>query len=354
MTAPTAMLPTTVPHRKLIRSWLIPLCRRNTALAIALAAVDCVLLALLMTGVVSAPTLPGQLLCGAAAGFVIGRMFILAHDACHHSLTAHRGLNRALGRLLMLPSLTPYSLWDKGHNVVHHGYTNLRDFDFVWQPKSLAEFQALSPTGRSLERIYRSGWAPWMYYLVEIWWRRLFFPSRSLLPTRRRIFWIDSMTAALVAGAWIAALIAVAVSTGQSPLRLLLAGFVLPQLVWNAMIGFVVYIHHTHPAIAWYSDKQAWGQSQPFVSTTVHVRFRKFLGLDWGSLIHHINEHTAHHVDMTIPLYRLRAAQSLLEQRIPGIVVQTFSWRWYFDTARRCKLYDYERRRWLDFEGRPS
>jgi len=343
-----------VPHRKIIRSWLLPICRRNTALALGLAVLDCAALALLLTGVVRAPHIAAQLLCGTAAGFVIGRLFILAHDACHQSLTDHRRLNRFLGRLLILPSLTPYSLWDKGHNVVHHGYTNLRDFDFVWQPLTLAEYRALSPQRQCLQRIYRSGWVPWLYYGVEIWWKRLFFPSRALMPTRRPIFWIDSLVVAVLAAAWIAALALIASATGRSPVRLVLCGFVLPQLAWNAMIGFIVYVHHTHPRIAWFSDKASWARSQPFVSSTVHVRFRRFMGLDWGAAIHHINEHTAHHVDMTIPLYRLRGAQALLEQRISSIVVQEFSWRWYFDTARRCKLYDYERDRWTDFDGRPS
>jgi len=72
--------------------------------------------------------------------------------------------------------------------------------------------------------------------------------------------------------------------------------------------------------------------------------------------MHHIMEHTAHHLDMSIPLYRLKRAQAKLEQLMPGrIVVQAFSWRWYFDTARRCKLYDFATQRWLDFRGsRPS
>ena len=48
-------------------------------------------------------------------------------------------------------------------------------------------------------------------------------------------------------------------------------------------------------------------------------------------------------------------AQALLEEKLPGhIVVQPFSWRWYFGTARRCKLYDFGRRQWTDFSGRPT
>jgi omega-6 fatty acid desaturase (delta-12 desaturase) len=31
--------------------------------------------------------------------------------------------------------------------------------------------------------------------------------------------------------------------------------------------------------------------------------------------------------------------------------VEKFSWAWYFDTARKCKHYDFENKAWLDFEG---
>ncbi len=43
----------------------------------------------------------------------------------HNSLTPHRRLNKWLGRIAFLPSLTAYSVWDVGHNMVQHGGTNL-------------------------------------------------------------------------------------------------------------------------------------------------------------------------------------------------------------------------------------
>ena len=280
-----------------------------------------------------------------------GRLFILGHDACHQSLTEHRALNRWIGRLVFLPSLTPYSLWEIGHNVVHHGYTNLRGFDFVWQPRSLEEYRALPRSKQRLERVYRSGWAPWLYYLVEIWWKRLLFPNRGHMPTRRAVFILDGLLACAFGAAWIAGLALAARATGQSPAWLLAVGFALPFLFWNGLIGFVVYVHHTHLGVDWYEDKSAWAAAQPFVSTTVHLTFKSAM----GSVLHHIMEHTAHHVDMSVPLYRLKRAQALLEERLAGhIVIQPFSWRWYADTARRCKLYDFEARRWTDFSGRPS
>jgi omega-6 fatty acid desaturase (delta-12 desaturase) len=95
---------------------------------------DYVLLLAALAGTLLMVSWWAKLLCGLAAGFVIGRLFIIGHDACHQSLTPHRALNKWLGRIAFLPSLTPYSLWDVGHNVVHHGYTNLKGTDFVWAP----------------------------------------------------------------------------------------------------------------------------------------------------------------------------------------------------------------------------
>ncbi len=340
-----------LPHRKVIREWLIPLSKRITAYPIALLVLDYSLLLAALAGVVLFAPVWAKLLSGLAAGVAISRLFIIGHDACHHSLTPHRTLNKWLGRIAFLPSLTPYSLWDVGHNVVHHGYTNLKGFDFVWAPNTREEFQALSAPQRLMDRIYRSGWAPGLYYMVEIWWKRLFFPARRHMPTRRAIFTLDSLLVSIFAVVWAAALVWAAAGTQQSAGLLLLAGLGLPLCIWFATIGFVIYVHHTHTDVAWHQERTEWSRAQPFVSTTVHLQFRAGM----GALFHHIMEHTAHHVDMSIPLYRLKRAQARLEELLPGkIVIQPFSWRWYLETARRCKLYDFERQCWTDYAGRPT
>lgn len=352
MTAiPTTPVPVdqALPPRKTLRAWLIPLSRRTTAWALWLLALDYGLLLATLAGAVLWRSWWAQLASGLAAGFVIGRLFIIGHDACHQSLTPHRRLNRWLGRLAFLPSLTPYSLWDAGHNVVHHGYTNLKGVDFVWAPLTPAEFAALPPLRRWAYRLYRSGWAPGLYYLVQIWWLRMFFPSARHMPTQRPVFRRDCWLVSLFGLAWLGATAAAALASGQPVARALLMGVAVPFLFWNFMIGFVVYVHHTHVRVPWFDDKTAWARAQPFVSTTVHLTF------PWriGALLHHIMEHTAHHVDMSIPLYRLKQAQARLEALLPQrIVVQSFSWRWYFRTARACKLYDFGRACWTDYAGR--
>ena len=339
-----------LPHRKTLRSWLIPLSQRSSLRALALLAFDYALFVALLTGAVRLESGWLKLLCGLATGFVIGRLFIIGHDGCHHSLTPHRGLNRWLGRIAFLPSLTPFSLWDMGHNVVHHGFTNLKGVDFTWAPLTQAEYGALSPSRRFMERVYRSGWAPGLYYMVEIWWHRMVARDKSG-KAERPVFSRDCWLVGSFGTLWFCALAAAALATGQSVLLLVATAFVVPLLFWFAMIGFVVYVHHTHVKVSWHDDRAAWQRAQPFVSTTVHLTFP----LRIGALLHHIMEHTAHHVDMSIPLYKLKAAQARLEELLPDrIVVQRFSWGWYFGTARSCKLYDFTRRCWTDFKGRAT
>ena len=183
-----------LPHRKTLRAWLIPLSTRTTLWALVLLAFDYALLLTALAGTVWLAAGWAKLLSGLAAGFVTGRLFVIGHDACHQSLTPHRRLNKWLGRLAFLPSLTPYSLWDIGHNVIHHGYTNLKGVDFVWAPLTPTEYAALTPFARFKERIYRSGLGPGLYYMSEIWWKRLFFPNRAAMPTRRPIFIKDPLS----------------------------------------------------------------------------------------------------------------------------------------------------------------
>jgi len=337
-----------IPHRKIIREWLLPLSAKTTLNALTMLVVDYIVWAGFMAGAVLFDAAWQQLLCSIAAGFCIGRLFIIGHDACHQSLTPHRTLNKWLGRIAFLPSLTPFSLWDIGHNVVHHGYTNLKGFDFVWAPLTKEEYSQLGFLSRMRDRLYRSGWAPGIYYMIEIWWKKMIFPTKEQMPTQRAIFIQDNLLVCGFAGVWLALSITAALLTNQSVLWVLFTTVFVPFMFWCAMIGFVVYVHHTHVKVSWHDDRSAWSKAQPFVSTTVHLTFPFRI----GALMHHIMEHTAHHVDMSIPLYKLKAAQSKLEELLPErIIVQPFSWSWYFETAKSCKLYDFTHKCWTDYKG---
>jgi omega-6 fatty acid desaturase (delta-12 desaturase) len=188
------------------------------------------------------------------------------------------------------------------------------------------------------------------YYLVEIWWRHMMFPraeDRERMSPR-----LANLDRVLVA-AFIIFQIGVCVFLGRSsPSGILLnlaLGIVWPQLTWNWLMGVVVLLHHTHPKVRWYDDPNEWSYYAGQVQGTVHVEFT------WpiGAVLHHIMEHTAHHVDPRIPLYHLPAAQRSLEQTYSGDVIRSpFTTRNFLRILGQCQLYDYRRHCWLSFEGK--
>src|SRR6266851_749588 len=121
-----------------------------------------------------------------------------------------------IGRIAFLPSLTPYSLWEIGHNLAHHGFTNLKGRDYVWTPYSPSEFARLSWIRRQLERIYRSGVGQGVYYMIEMWWKKLFFPGRKHVTTRRISYTWDSLLVATFGILWVGGLVVWGIYSGRS------------------------------------------------------------------------------------------------------------------------------------------
>ena len=277
------------------------------------------------------------------------RLFLIGHDACHGSFFSQQILNDVIGRIAFLPSLTAFSLWDVGHNVAHHGFNNLKNRDQVWAPFSQAEYDALPRSRQWLERVYRSGYGFGAYYLLELWWRKLYFASQREIGSSRRKYKTDSLIVTAWAILWVTGTVLAARSTHQSVALLLLTAIVLPFLAWNWIMGFVVFVHHTHPTIAWFQKRQEWQRCRAYLTATANVRFPFHL----DRLMHNIMEHNAHHVNPRIPLFRLRRAQQLLAEHQGGeIRSYRLNWASYTDAVRRCKLYDFPGHRWLDFSGR--
>ena len=214
------------------------------------------------------------------ASVAIARLFVIGHDACHGSYTKYDWLNKIVGRIAFLPSLTPFSLWDVGHNVAHHGFTNLKGRDQVWVPMSAEEWQTASKVRRALERIYRSGFGQGLYYLIEMWWKKLILPTKKHVGVRRAIFWWDNLLVLGVGAVWITALVLWAVYDDHSITWTLLGGFVLPFLAFNCIMGFVIYVQHTHPEVAWFDKREEWQKRLGFITTTVNVVVPKRMGAD--------------------------------------------------------------------------
>jgi len=278
----------------------------------------------------------------------IVRLFLIGHDACHGSFFTNRTLNDVVGRIAFLPSMTAFSLWDVGHNVAHHGFNNLKGRDQVWAPFSKAEFDSLPRHRQLLEYFYRSGFGCGAYYLLELWWKKLYFASKREIGSARPKYKLDSALVTVGAALWIGSVVIAAHRTNQPVAPLLLTAILLPFLVWNGIMGFVVFVHHTHPTIPWFQKRQEWQRSRAYLTATANVRLP--LGID--RLMHNIMEHNAHHVNTRIPMFHLRRAQQLLRERYADeLQAYRLSWAGYMDCVRCCKLYDFTNHRWLSFGG---
>ena len=316
--------------------------------------------ALYLATVLGSVTLPfwtGGLACSVIAGFCTSGLLIIAHDSCHNSLTPCRPLNRIIGALAFLPALHNYSLWRHGHNFVHHLYTNQRGKDYVWEPLSPTEYRQLTRWKQMKYRFFRSFPGHYFYYTFEMWWRWRVFPQARYVGVVKPVYWWDL---GLVMG-WLLGLSAVLVIARCDAVAVPLTtwmewpvavsrGIAIPFLVSGMLMSTTEYMHHTHPAVHWYRDlhEENWSAYQAKVS--VHVRYPQ--PLDW--VVHWIMDHTAHHIQPTVPLYQLRGAQQLIESRTVEVITYDFSFRHLRDILRRCKLYDDRTGCWRDFVGHPT
>jgi omega-6 fatty acid desaturase (delta-12 desaturase) len=119
-------------------------------------------------------------------------------------------------------------------------------------------------------------------------------------------------------------------------------------------MGFVSYLQHTHPRVAWYNREDEWSFYHVQLKSTVHIVF-PFANTLMDRVMHNIFDHAAHHIDPTIPLTALPECQRDLEENIPEhVVISHWTVIDYLRTTAACKLYDFENHRWLDFNGEPT
>jgi omega-6 fatty acid desaturase (delta-12 desaturase) len=287
------------------------------------------------------------------AGIMIGVLFVVGHDAAHNSLTPSTRLNRWIGVMAFLPSLHSFSLWELGHNRTHHRWTNFAPKDYVWTPLDWRQYSRLSRFRQLQYQFYRSAWGPLLYYAVEIWLRHTLFPFRRDVPRLNLRYAADTAAVVVFAAAYLTLLIVgLRVGWWGDPGRAwwnpALFGAGIPFLVWNSLMGFVIYLHHTHPDVAWYDDEEGWRIQANQAELAVHVLFPTLI----NQLFHWILEHNAHHARTGIPFYDLRRSQELL-QADGSAQVTEFVWTpgTHMAVVRRCKLFDFRAGRWMDFQG---
>lgn len=345
---------TVASRRKELAKALMPLARPDTRTGLLYFLSDFGLFALGMALALAPVSWPVQLLGSLLAGLKLSALYTLGHDVGHNTLTASARLNKVLGLLLHTPLLFNSRLWHIDHNGDHHRATNGPQAD-AYRPMSWAEYQAAPAWRRGWERFVRSlnplSLAPYYMYVTRVQLAKT-LPLRSLHDARvRRQAW---PYVAAIAG-YLAGLLGWMYWRHEGQMAAfgldVALGLVLPLMLAQSLIGFALYVQHTHPDIPWFAPgdpaQLRYGQEEISVS----VRMPRWL----GRMTHDSLVHTPHHVLPALPCYRLHEAQLVLDEHAAGRLVNLpASWAALKDVVARCKLYDYERRQWVDFQGRPT
>ncbi len=311
-----------------------------------------------VAGAIVVPGWPFKILCVCAAGGAIGGLYVLGHDAGHSSLVPGRRLNRWLARFAFFPAYAPLAAWHRAHVLLHHNHLRVRGRDMAWVPWSLDDYRQATGWQRLWYRFLRTPIGLSFYWTAGNWVPYLLFPPNTAFGKRIRQLQLDRILVVAYAVCLFIALsvlgrVASAWEWAQpvGPAGVFFLGLVFPYLFWTYLIGLVDLVHHTHPKAICFADDSEWNYFDANVRSTIHHVLP--FGLTW--MTNNILEHTAHHVDPRVPLYHLPEAQTHLEAAYPEeIVVERLTPSYVLGILRTCRLYDYARRQWLDYDGTPT
>jgi len=349
--APLSATPPAISRGQLIRELSVFATPRNKSGALLLLR-DGALYWGLWAAVLLAPTLGWKILASVLLGIRLTSMYTLAHDASHRTLFASRRWNWIAALALGVPSVQNYRMWTHDHNHVHHPRTNGDHFDF-YRPFSKAEYDALSPLQQLAERLCRAPnvFGLFVYWLVR-WIPTRVWPNVRTPLEQRGVSMAYAVPLVLFHGGMVAllALVAPRIAPIEAGTAVLLGWFG-PLMLHFWISSATLYLMHTHPNIPWFKgDIARSGDYAPELCSTVLTT------PDWFSkMVNNVYCHAAHHAHHGIPSYLLLPAQKRMNTLLGNrLVVEPLSLFSMLRTLRTCKLYDFERHQWLDFEGLPT
>lgn len=280
-----------------------------------------------------------QLLGGLIAGWATSVLFVWGHDAAHGALFKNKIIAEILGSLAMLPSLNMYRLWCYGHNRVHHGFTSMTEVDWIWKPLSPKEYQQKSKMQQFIYRLERSFFSCALHYFLRVWWQKMI---RFKLPELNAQFLVVKAVTFLLA-----ALAFIAVKNFTASYFAAICAVIIPFIVFNYVIAFFVYLHHTHPEIPYFKTRDQWSFAVGGISCCTVIRMSKLSEI----MTHNIMIHVPHHVDFRVPFYHLKGAYGDLKSDYEKYITEyKFSWNKVFKIFGKCKLFDYEQQIWYNFD----
>lgn len=276
---------------------------------------------------------PVRLVAGLVGGLLMVRVFILYHDFIHGAILRRSRLAKAVLYTCGLLLLAPPSSWRLNHNLHHThtgklGHPQTGGFPLL----TVTEFRAASRWHRLRYRISRH---PLTIVMASV---TIFLLSMTLAPLFEnwRRHW-DSLAALLghadcIAILWVAGGFATA-----------FFAFLLPYFVASALGAYLFFVQHNFPGMKLFRE-QEWTAEKAALQSSSHLD----LGLIMRWFTGEIGYHHVHHLNRTIPFYRLAEAMQALPE-LQGSAVTTTLFPRDLVACLRLSLWDDTRDRLVSY-----
>lgn len=282
-----------------------------------------------------APWWPLQLLASVIGGGLVVRGFILYHDFLHSALLRKSKLGRWLMYAYGVYVLNPPRVWRQTHNYHHaHNAKLVGSHIGSFATLSVDMYLAATPAQRLKYRITRHPLTVALGYFT-IFLYGMCISSFLRSPAR---CW-DSMVAVLLQ---VALAVGVTLTLGWEAY---LFGIWLPLFLGCAMGSYLFYAQHNFPGVS-IQPREEWSYTRASLESSSFMPMGPLMTYFTGN----IGYHHVHHLNPSIPFYRLPEAMAAIPElqnpRVttlsPQDVIACFALKLWDPTRRRMVGYPVE------------
>lgn len=267
-------------------------------------------------------------------------LWLIGHDCGHNGFSNNRKLNQLVGSVSTAFMLMNYENFRRSHNRHHHFVGNIEK-DEAFGPKAKREDFFVQRLVRSIVLI------PFVAYLLGI-----LLPGLTKTPGYVNYFWPDQTSESIKSFGFVFAYFCLLLACLLwLPFSYFLFVGIVPILVAWSFFLITTFLNHTGEHTEWYPD-EIWTHEKGVFNT---------INLSYGPVIDYFliglgRDHFAHHINPSIPHYKLKLATDFIGDSHPnnrivkGNLFRFFYFYYkyslkriimgYFEDARRPFRYD--------------